>query len=356
LKLSRLVFRLRPEEAVALAFVLPTTWLTVAGYLYAREAGVLGARYPGGVVRLAAVVALLGSLALALRRWPGSPLVRGLRETVPLLACFLIYTNLHDTIGFVNPHDVHHYLVALDQMIFGVQPCVWAERLITPARTEAMQLLYLNFFWIAPSTSLFLLLRRRWPEFRAATLGIVTCFFLGYALYVAFPAAPPRLVLVYEFTKNLRGYPVGFSNLSAQAFALLPVDSRAAFPSLHTAASRWPSCTRGGTSAGGSGSSSPSCSASGPRRSTSATTTSSTWWQAGCSPRRRCGSPRGSTSLVGEAAARARLRARAGRDRAPRGVSPGAPGRGGAGCRSTRPGRPRPGSSSSRRPSARTRS
>ncbi len=233
----RLLFRLRPEEAVALAFVLPTTWLTIAAYLYAREAGVLGARYPGGVVRLALTVALLTALALALRRWPGSAAVRGLRETVPLLVCFLIYTNLHDTIGFVNPHDVHHYLVALDRMIFGVQPCVWAERFITPARTEVMQFLYLNFLWIAPSTSLILLLQRRWPAFRAATLGVITCFFMGYALYVVFPAAPPRLVLVYEFTRNLRGYPVGFSSLSAQAFSLLPVDSRAAFPSLHAAAS-----------------------------------------------------------------------------------------------------------------------
>ena len=44
-------------------------------------------------------------------------------------------------------------------------------------------------------------------------------------------------MLVPEFTKNLRGYPVGFSNLSAQAFSLLPVDSRAAFPSLHAAVS-----------------------------------------------------------------------------------------------------------------------
>ena len=169
--MKRLLFRLRPEEAVALAFVLPTTWLTMPAYLYAREAGVLGPRYPGGVVRLAAVAVILGLLALALRRWPASTAVRGLRETVPLLACFLIYTNLHDTIGFVNPHDVHHWLVALDQMIFGVQPCVWAERFITPARTEVMQFLYLNFFWIAPSTSLLLLLRRRWPEFRAATSG-----------------------------------------------------------------------------------------------------------------------------------------------------------------------------------------
>jgi len=235
--MRRLLFRLRPEEAVALAFVLPTTWLTVAAYDYAREAGVLGPRYPGGVARLGVTVALLAALALALRRWPGSAAVRGLRETVPLLACFLIYTNLHDTIGFVNPHDVHHWLVALDEMVFGVQPCVWAERFITPARTSVMEVLYFNFFWIAPSTSLLLLLQRRWPEFRTATFGIVTCFFMGYALYVVFPAAPPRLVLVYEFTKNLRGYPGGISNLSALAFSLLPVDSRAAFPSLHTAAS-----------------------------------------------------------------------------------------------------------------------
>jgi membrane-associated phospholipid phosphatase len=236
-KAARLLFRLRPEEAVALAFLLPTTWLTLAAFLFAREAGDLGPRYPGGVVRLAVVVLLLGGLAVVLRRFPQAPLVRGLRETLPLLACFLIYTNLHDTIGFVNPHDVHHYLVALDGMIFGVQPCLWAERFISPARTELMQFCYLSFFWIAPSTSLILLLQRRWPEFRATTFGIVTCFFIGYALYVVFPAAPPRLVLAYEFTKNLRGYPVGFSNLSAQAFSLLPTDSRAAFPSLHTAAS-----------------------------------------------------------------------------------------------------------------------
>jgi membrane-associated phospholipid phosphatase len=236
-RLRRLLFRLRPEEAVALAFVLPTTWLTMAAYVHARDTGVLGPRYPGGVARLAAVLVLLAGLALALRRWPGSALVKGLRETVPLLACFLIYTNLHDTIGFVNPHDVHDRLVAMDAAIFGLQPCVWAERLITPARTELMQFLYLNFFWIAPSTSLILLVQRRYPAFRATTLGVVTCFFMGYALYVVFPAAPPRLVLAHEFTKNLRGYPVGFSTLSAEAFSLLPVDSRAAFPSLHAAAS-----------------------------------------------------------------------------------------------------------------------
>jgi membrane-associated phospholipid phosphatase len=234
---ARPLFRFRPEEAAAIAFVLPTTWLTLAAFVYAREAGVLGARYPGGVLRLGVVLALLSGLALALRRYPEAGLVRGLRETVPLLACLLIYTNLHDTIGFVNPHDVHHALAAADVLLFGVEPCVWAERFITPGLTELMQFLYLNFFWIAPAVSVVLLFERRWRDFRTATTGLLACFFVGYLLYVVFPAAPPRIVLAAEFTKNLRGYPVGFSALSAEAFSLLPTDSRAAFPSLHTAAS-----------------------------------------------------------------------------------------------------------------------
>ena len=231
------IFRLRIEGVVALVFLVPTTYLTVVASSYARRVGALGDRHPGGVARLAVAVGFLVALALARRLWPRSAWVKGVREVLPFLTCILVYTNLHDTIGFVNPHDVHDVLAALDRDLFGVVPCVWAQQFITPARTEVMSFLYLNFFWIAPSTSLLLLVRRRLAAFRAATLGILVCFYLGYLLYVLFPAAPPRLVLVYEFKRNLQGYPFLMSNLSARAFALLPVDSRAAFPSLHAAVS-----------------------------------------------------------------------------------------------------------------------
>ena len=231
------MFKLRFEEAIALAFLLPTTYLTLAANEYAREAGVLGDRHPGGMARLAVAASCIVVLAAALWLRPHSRLVQGLRDVLPFLTCILIYTNLHDTIGFVNPHDVHHALAALDRVLFGVVPAVWAERFISPARTEVMQLFYMSFAWIAPSTSLVLMARRRWREFRIATLGVIVCFYLGYFLYVVFPAAPPRLVLVYDFKRSLQGYPHLFSNLSARAFALLPVDSRAAFPSLHAAVS-----------------------------------------------------------------------------------------------------------------------
>jgi len=237
MSLARALFRLRVEEAIAIGFLLPTTYLTLAANEYAREAGVLGDRHPGGLARLAVAAGCIGVLAAALWLRPGSRVVKGLREVLPFLTCILIYTNLHDTIGFVNPHDVHHVLAALDRALFGVVPAVWAERFISPGRTELMQLFYVSFAWIAPSTSLILLAQRRWREFRTATLGVIVCFYLGYLLYVVFPAAPPRLVLVYDFKRSLQGYPHLFSNLSARAFALLPVDSRAAFPSLHAAVS-----------------------------------------------------------------------------------------------------------------------
>lgn len=209
----------------------------MAANLYTRDAGLLAPRQPGGLLRLAVAAGLLLVLALSLKLRPRPPLVQALREVLPFLTCILIYTNLHDTIGFVNPRDIHHLLDGLDRALFGVAPVLWAEQFITPARTEVMSLLYLNFFWIAPSTSVILLFRGRWRAFRATTLAIVVCFYLGYLLYVVFPAAPPRLVLVYEFKRSLRGYPMLFSNLSARAFNLLPVDSRAAFPSLHAAVS-----------------------------------------------------------------------------------------------------------------------
>lgn len=236
-RITGLLLRLRPEEAVALAFLVPTTWLTLVAERYAREVGALGARYPGGAARLALTLALLAALATALRRWPGSPAVEAARDVTPFLACILIYTNLHDTIGFVNPHDVHDHLIAADRALFGVQPSIWAERFVTRERTELMSLFYASFAVLAPAVSLVSLVRGRWTAFRSATLAIVTCFYLGYALYVLFPAAPPRLVLATEYHKHLVGYPNRLFQMTQFAIDLLPVDSRAAFPSLHAAVS-----------------------------------------------------------------------------------------------------------------------
>lgn len=231
-------FALRPEEAVALLFLAPTTWLTFVAWDASRAFGEIGPRFAGGVLRLGVAIFCAAILGAAARRQPApGTWLFGLREMLPFLLCILIYTNLHDTIGFVNPNDVHDQLIAIDQWMFGVQPCVWTERFITPFRTEVFEFFYAMFLVVAVIVPLALMRQRRWADFRRASFTLIVCFFLGYALYVIFPAAPPRLTLATEFTKNLSGYPFFISAASAHAFAMLPTTSRAAFPSLHCAIS-----------------------------------------------------------------------------------------------------------------------
>ena len=235
---QRLIFAMRPEEAMAAAFLIPTTWLTVVAHYFAPQAGSIGPRFAGGVVRIMVAFVCVAILFVATRLKPerGSILF-ALREMLPFLLCILVYTNLHDTIGFVNPHDIHAYLLAIDVAVFGVEPVLWAEQFYTRERTEIFQILYMSFAAIAPAVPLILLAQRRFAEFRRAALTIVVCFYLGYVLYLLLPAAPPRIVLAMEFKKNLGGDPLFATMAAERALSLLPTDSRAAFPSLHAAVS-----------------------------------------------------------------------------------------------------------------------
>ncbi len=261
--LRRVFFGMRPEEAIAVLFLLPTTWITAIAHHFAPESGAIGPKFAGGVLRIGVAIACGGILYLAVRRKPepGSVLFF-LREMLPFLLCILIYTNLHDTIGFVNPNDIHDHLLAIDVWLFGVEPCLWVERFYSRGRTEVFQLFYMSFAVLAPAVPILLLLQNRLAEFRRAALSIIVCFYLGYGLYLILPAAPPRIVLADQFTKNFGGDPIrdlvrgptwpwearaaipppldsrGLASRAAdKTLALLPTDSRAAFPSLHAAVS-----------------------------------------------------------------------------------------------------------------------
>jgi len=157
---------------------------------------------------------------------------------LPFLLCIAVYTNLHDTVRFVNPHDIHQYLVAIEGWLFGGQPVVWAEQYITRTRTEIMSAFYGTFYMIAPSTVIVLWATGKRARARDALLGVIVCFYTGYLLYLVFPAAPPRLYMesLGMFKVNLRGGPI--LNLQDALIRLMPHDaSRAAFPSLHAGVS-----------------------------------------------------------------------------------------------------------------------
>jgi len=241
----RLLRRLRPEEGLLLVGFLASAIVTIYANVDLASRSINSRKIEGGLLRLIAVLVLAAALPFIeryLRRRAGSPRALAtaefFRTVLPFVMCIAVYTNLHDTVRYVNSHDVHQYLAAAEGWLFGGQPVLWAERYITPARTEFFNVFYANFYVVAPSVVLVLWFSGKRDEARYALLGTILCFYTGYVLYVVFPAAPPRLYFesLGLFTVTLRGGPI--TNFQQALIEMMPNHAaRAAFPSLHSAVS-----------------------------------------------------------------------------------------------------------------------
>ena len=228
------IFRLRLEELIALIFLIPSLLITLKANWFFIEIGKdIPRKFYGGITRIAVTVVVMTAFFYFVKKKPLWKYLYWLRDVMPFIFCVAIYTNLHDTIHFVNPHDIHDKLIAIDQALFGVQPVIWAQQFYHPWLTKYFSISYMNYFYIVVSVVVFLLIRKRDIEMRKVLLGTILCFYFGYFLYVAFPAAPPRITLEDQFIRDFGGGWLaaaqgGMVNIS-------PSSSRAAFPSLHCA-------------------------------------------------------------------------------------------------------------------------
>jgi len=230
------VYHLRLEELIALLFLIPSWLITLKANWYFIEMGQhIPRKFYGGITRLVVTVIVMAGFFYFVKKKPFWKYLYWLRDIMPFAFCVAIYTNLHDTIHFVNPHDIHDKLIAIDQAMFGVQPVIWAQQFYHSWLTQYFSISYMNYFIIAVIVVVYLLIKKRDAEMRKVLLGTILCFYFGYFLYILFPAAPPRLTLADQFIRDFGGGWLGAAqvkmvNISASS-------SRAAFPSLHCAVS-----------------------------------------------------------------------------------------------------------------------
>lgn len=229
--IKNFILKLRLEELIALIFFPIMTYFTFKAFFYFQSIGESHNIITGAVWRWAALIAVIGLLYTVAKYKPNWRIIR---DGLPFGICIAIYTNLHDTVHFVNPHDVHFSLIAIDDWLFGVQPCMWAQQFYHPVLTEFFSFCYVNFFIFAPLVAAILWFQKKYRAFRYVMITTILCFYTGYILYVLFPAAPPRYVLINEFTRTFSGGIISRSTDSA-INAVLPQSSRCAFPSLHAA-------------------------------------------------------------------------------------------------------------------------
>jgi membrane-associated phospholipid phosphatase len=193
----------------------------------------MGRRVTGGLWRIAIVAMLFPLIPYLSRKSRGSRFFTIVRNSLPFLIAIAIYTNLHDTIHFVNPNDVQEWFLQADIWLFGVEPTIWAQQFYRPWLTEFLSFFYASYLPMTGLIPLILYVQKRDAQARETLLGIMLCFYAGYFLYVAFPTVPPRLYLADQYTRDLEG---GLLLSTQRAMvSITPSSSRAAFPSLHAA-------------------------------------------------------------------------------------------------------------------------
>ena len=225
------IFRLRVEEFLAFLFFLPMSYFTFKAYFFFKSQGHIPNAIQGGVARWIITI-LVFFLFLAVIKF--KPEWKIIRDGLPFGFCIAIYTNLHDTIHFANPHDIHGTLIKIDNLLFGVQPCVWAEQFVHPVLTDFFTFFYVLYFLWAPLLAFILYLKDERMKFRYTLVGVILAYYIGYLGYVLFPAASPHVVLASHFTKTLQGLP--FLDQVRNSIEVVTSTSRDAFPSLHTGA------------------------------------------------------------------------------------------------------------------------
>jgi membrane-associated phospholipid phosphatase len=233
MKMIKRIAELRLEELFALLFLIPSSIVTLIAYSQYSSLGRIPRGIEGGLWRILVVMVMFGIIHITAIFQNRHKFIKFLRDVLPFGLAIMVYTNLHDTIGFVNSGDISGTIMAIEEWIFGGQPILWAERFYHPLLTEVFTFCYLNFFAYSISLGGLIYFTKPPEVFREVMLGVVLLFYGGYFFYIIFPCVPPRLVMLPYFTKTLDG---GMMNRLQDNIVNVGVaTSRAAFPSLHCA-------------------------------------------------------------------------------------------------------------------------
>jgi membrane-associated phospholipid phosphatase len=239
---NKVALSLRLEDVIALGFFL--AYLAVLLIFRDAHAGMLN---PADVEVIAPAVLLLfgkeivhslvsgkSSAWEAGGHWGGfiRPYWEILRDWSPFFVILLMYYSLWgNATHLLVTRDRDPMLIAWDQKLFGCQPSVALQTIVTPGLTAWMEFAYFFHILNIPIVACFIYLRRPRLRFREMMCGAVVVTFAGLVGYVLVPAIGPIYTLAGQFTVPLsQPYEVFSRETAFMDFARIQRDC---FPSLH---------------------------------------------------------------------------------------------------------------------------
>ena len=220
-------FALNPSDLLTLSFLILLSGLAV----YSSP---VNPSWYGLLVTYAALAVAI--LVGALYRARATPAKKGFCFSfiISLFTVLFIFNSLGTLISSKQTATFDSFLSAIDFKIFGVNPTVWMERLISPALTVLLQFAYVSYYFIPFLLGIVFIAKGKFEEFEEVLFGILLCFYLSYVCYLLVPANGPRFALSLK-ASELQAYP--FIKTIQDGLDALEKNKVDAFPSGHTAIS-----------------------------------------------------------------------------------------------------------------------
>ena len=150
----------------------------------------------------------------------------------PHLFFLFCFEELGHLTKLVTPQWQDAKLIAFDYWLTGVQPTIWLEQFVTPARNEIMQFAYLTYFTYLLILGGILYFRRDWRAYWAVMTYSMVGYSIGYLIAIVFPVESPWFAMAGAWKTPLTGGPVTATINFIEQFGRV---RGAAFPSEHVA-------------------------------------------------------------------------------------------------------------------------
>lgn len=125
-------------------------------------------------------------------------LLRLARDWYLVPTILFMYTQTSSIVHPIRQIDFDQTLIAIDRMIFGVDPTIWISQFAHPIITEILQIAYSSYYLFFIALFYELYRRKDRSAFYSGGMLVVYGFYLSYIGYLLVPAVGPRFT-IHEF-------------------------------------------------------------------------------------------------------------------------------------------------------------
>ncbi len=152
-------------------------------------------------------ICIIVLLAYLSTRLPENKVIKFLRLTYPIITFTFVYKSIQGYVLILHNHFLDHHITTLEKIIFGTNPTLALEKIVSKPLTEFLKFSYFSYYFYVPVPAIILFFKKRYNELEKFVFTITFTFYISYIGFVLYPIQGPRYTLAEAYNiKKLSGY------------------------------------------------------------------------------------------------------------------------------------------------------